>query len=61
MNFMKFQDHLNSISFLKDIRLNVAVEQDNKSFLKLTIKVRDKILADGLNDDLFDVTKKEFI
>jgi UPF0176 protein len=58
MNFMKFQDHLNSISFLKDIRLNVAVEQDNKSFLKLTIKVRDKILADGLNDDLFDVTKK---
>ena len=29
-----------------------------KSFLKLKIKVRDKIVADGLNDDSFDVTKK---
>ena len=58
MNFIQFQDHLNSISFLKDIRLNVAVEQDNKSFLKLTIKVRDKILADGLKENSFDVTNK---
>jgi predicted sulfurtransferase len=24
--------------------------------LKLTIKVRDKIVADGLNDETFDVT-----
>ena len=57
-NFSKFQKHLNSISFLKGIRLNIAVEQKNKSFLKLTIKVRDKILADGLNDNSFDVTNK---
>ena len=56
--FSKFQKHLNSISFLRDIRLNIAVEQENKSFLKLTIKVRDKILADGLNDNSFDVTNK---
>ena len=49
---------LDSISFLKDIRLNVAIEQDNKSFLKLKVKVRDKIVADGLNDDTFDVTNK---
>lgn len=51
-----FKDHLDSYSFMKDIRLNIAVEQDNKSFLKLKIKVRDKIVADGLNDDSFDVT-----
>ena len=30
----------------------------NYIFLKLKIKVRDKIVADGLNDDTFDVTKK---
>ncbi|MFV0417748.1 MAG: rhodanese-related sulfurtransferase [Dysgonomonas sp.] len=51
-----FKEQLDSYSFLKDIRLNIAVEQDNKSFLKLKIKVRDKIVADGLNDDSFDVT-----
>ena len=28
------------------------------SFLKLKVKVRDKIVADGLNDDTFDVTNK---
>ena len=36
--------------------IHVAVEQDNKSFLKLKIKVRNKIVADGLSDDSFDVT-----
>jgi UPF0176 protein len=43
---------------LENVRLNIAVEQDNKSFLKLTIKVRDKIVADGLEDSSFDVTQK---
>jgi UPF0176 protein len=55
-NFNKFKLHLDSISFLENVRLNVAVEQDNKSFLKLKVKVRDKIVADGLNDETFDVT-----
>jgi UPF0176 protein len=54
-NFYKFKDQLDTIEFLKDIRLNVAVEHDDLSFLKLTIKVRDKIVADGLNDDTFNV------
>ncbi len=56
--FNEFKMRLDSISFLKDIRLNIAIEQDNKSFLKLKVKVRDKIVADGLNDDTFDVTNK---
>ena len=34
------------------------MEEKNLSFYKLTIKVRNKILADGLNDDTFDVTNK---
>ncbi len=55
-SFEAFREKLYSISFLNGIRLNVAVEHDNKSFLKLKIKVRDKIVADGLNDDTFDVT-----
>ena len=54
--FSNFRDHLETISFLKDIRLNIAREQYNKSFLKLKIKVKRKIVADGLNDDSFDVT-----
>ena len=57
-NFEAFKKHLDSISFLKDVRLNIAIEQDNKSFLKLKVKVRKKILADGLNDATFDVTNK---
>ena len=57
-NFEAFRDTLEAYDFLKGIRLNVAVEQDNHSFLKLTIKVRNKIVADGLNDETFDVTNK---
>jgi len=57
-NFEAFKQHLDSITFLKDVRLNIAIEQDNKSFLKLKVKVRKKILADGLNDATFDVTNK---
>ncbi len=57
-NFNKFKDFLDGIYFLKDVRLNIAIEHDLKSFLKLKVKVRDKILADGLNDDTFDVTNK---
>ena len=57
-NFEAFKKHLDSISFLKNVRLNIAIEQDNYTFLKLKIKVRDKILADGLNDNTFDVTNK---
>ena len=56
--FNEFKTHLDTISFLKGIRLNIAIEQDNMSFLKLKVKVRRKIVADGLNDNTFDVTNK---
>ena len=55
-NFNDFKEKLDEISFLENVRLNVAVEHDNKSFLKLKVKVRNKIVADGLEDDSFDVT-----
>ncbi|MDM1406068.1 rhodanese-related sulfurtransferase [Myroides sp. DF42-4-2] len=56
--FEAFRDTLEAYDFMKGIRLNVAVEQDDLSFLKLTVKVRNKIVADGLNDATFDVTNK---
>ena len=57
-HFYEFRDTLEAYEFMSGIRLNIAVEQDDFSFLKLTIKVRDKIVADGLNDATFDVTNK---
>lgn len=56
--FESFKEQINNISFLKDIRLNIAIDDNGKSFIKLKIKVRDKILADGLNDENFDVTDR---
>ena len=53
-----FREVMNSIEFLSGIRLNIAIDDDGKSFIKLKIKVRDKIVADGLDDSSFDVTKK---
>ena len=34
-----------------DVPFKIAVEDDGRSFLKLTLKVRPKLVADGLKDD----------
>ena len=59
-NISQFREELYQIDFLKGIRLNFALDESEAefAFLKLKIKVRDKILADGLNDKTFDVTQK---
>lgn len=51
-----FRIQLFSIDFLDGVRLNLAVDDNGKSFFKLKILVRKKIVADGLNDETFDVT-----
>lgn len=51
-----FRSHLYGIPFLNGVRLNTAVD-DGKSFFKLKITVRRKIVADGIEDPEFDVTK----
>src|SRR5690606_8021269 len=56
--FDEFKDYLDTYDFMRGMRLNIAVEQDDFSFLKLTVKVRHKIVADGLDDASFDVTNK---
>src|ERR1700675_4404985 len=40
---------------LNGIRLNIAVDDDGKSFYVLDIKVRNKIVADGIIDPGFDM------
>jgi UPF0176 protein len=54
--FDSFRNYVYSFSFLDQLRLNEAVQDDGKSFFKLKILVRKKIVADGLDDASFDVT-----
>jgi len=51
-----FKTQLYSIPWLNQVRLNIAVQDDGRSFFKLKILVRKKIVADGLDDQSFDVT-----
>ena len=54
--FDSFKNYLYSIAWLDGVRLNTAVDDNGKSFFKLKILVRKKIVADGLDDNTFDVT-----
>ena len=57
-NFEALKAFLFSIEAFKNIRINVAVDDDGKSFWVLKIKVREKIVADGINDPAFSMQKK---
>ena len=57
-NWKQFDAYIQSRKEFKGIPYKIAVEEtDIVSFYKLTIKVKDKIVADGLVDASFDVTK----
>lgn len=43
---------------LEGLRLNIAVDDDGKSFWVLRIKVREKIVADGISDPSFSMENK---
>jgi len=58
VNINSLRETLDTIDFLAGVRLNMAREDDGKSFYKLKIKVRQKIVADGLDDSTFDVTDR---
>jgi len=53
----KFKILLNNIPTLKDLRLNMAIEEPLTSFWVLKIKVRPQIVADGITDPGFSVNK----
>lgn len=54
--FESFRQKLYDHPEFSNIPFKIAVEDDGKSFFRLTIKVKNKIVADGLPDDTFDVT-----
>ena len=63
----QFREYLNSIGPLNNVRLNPAVHDNaclndpvgqGKSFWVLKIKVREKIVADGISDPSFNMFKK---
>ena len=51
-----FISELDQIDPLKGVRLNFAIKNSIKSFLKLKIKVRKQIVVDGIQDKNFDPT-----
>ena len=56
--FEAFKSALYSVPGLDGIRLNIAVDDDGKSFWVLKVKVRPKIVADGIQDPEFSMEKK---
>ena len=48
---------LDSYPEFKTIKFKVAVQDSHDSFFKLTIKVKDQIVADGLKNKEFDISK----
>lgn len=57
-NVEALRNYLYSIEPLNGLRLNIAVDDDGKSFWVLKIKVREKIVADGINDPSFSMERK---
>ena len=55
-NLEEFRRALDAREAFANVPWKIAVEDDGKSFLKLIVKVKKKIVADGLADDAFDVT-----
>jgi UPF0176 protein len=53
-NFERFKSFLFSFPALDQVRLNTAVADDSHSFYMLKVKLRKKIVADGLDDASFD-------
>jgi UPF0176 protein len=58
VNLDAFRDFLYSVEALNGLRLNIAVDDDGKSFWVLKVKVREKIVSDGIDDPGFSMEKK---
>ncbi len=50
----EFISRLKNHEVLRDIPVRYAIEDDGKSFYKLTVKLRPQIVADGLSEDEYD-------
>ena len=56
VNWDEFIIHLNSFSFFKGVTIKHAVDGNGKSFYKLIVKTRNKIVSDGINDPEFNAS-----
>ena len=52
----KFVQSVRSTKGFEDIPFKIAVEENQTSFLKLSIKIKNQIVADGLKETEYDVT-----
>src|SRR5689334_19822339 len=57
-NLDALRNYIHSIEPMKDLRLNVAVDDDGRSFWVLKVKIREKIVADGIDDPAFNMRNK---
>jgi UPF0176 protein len=57
-NIEIFRNYLYTIKPLNGLWLNLAVDDDGKSFFVLDVKVRKKIVADGIEDPAFDMANR---
>jgi UPF0176 protein len=55
-NWQSFINLLESDASLKNMQLKIAVEDDDNSFYKLIVRIKNKIVADGFRETTFDVT-----
>ncbi|MDP2723655.1 MAG: rhodanese-related sulfurtransferase [Bacteroidales bacterium] len=55
-NLKPFLELLEKNEYLKNMPIKYAVEDDGKSFYKLIVRLKNRILADGLDDNAYDVT-----
>lgn len=55
-HYARFVAELHAMPEFASVPLKIAVEDDGKSFYKLMVKVRPKLVNDGLDDGAFDVT-----
>jgi UPF0176 protein len=55
-NIEKLRSSIDAYPLLTDVPFKIAVEDDGKSFYKLIVRIKNKIVADGLSDHTFDVT-----
>lgn len=57
-NLELFKSYIHNIEGFSNLRLNIAFDDDGKSFFVLDIKVRKKIVADGIDDPGFNMQNK---
>jgi UPF0176 protein len=51
-NWKAFKEFVNGNEYLSNVPFKIAVEDDGKSFYKLIVRVKTKVVADGLPDDM---------